>query len=94
MTSVYNTVGMRHRVAWVCQRQRRLVFTNSEASLANILRSWRRHLLRQRTDLLEVSVLFDLLPFQRFLLLGQDVLLAHADLKTLLEATAFAEATV
>ena len=60
----------------------------------HILRSWWRHFLGQRTHLLEVAVLLDLLSFHRLLLLGENVLLAHADLKTLLEPTALAEATV
>ena len=60
----------------------------------NLLGSRRRRLFRQSTDLLEVTVLLNLLSFQRFLFLGQNVLLTHADLEAFLEATALAKATV
>ena len=62
-------------------------------ALRNILGSRRRHFLGQCTHLLEVPILLDLLSFHRLLFLRQNVLLAHADLKAFLEATALAEAT-
>ena len=43
-TSVYNTVGVRHRVARVCQRQRRLI-------MASCLRSCQLSFFRQVCDL-------------------------------------------
>ena len=61
---------------------------------AGLLGSWRRRLLGQNTDLLEVTVFLDLLPLHRLLLLGENVFLTHANLEALLEPTALAETTV